>query len=106
MTFLSAPLLPPAIVAAAIVVVLVGLCIKRSHRFTYCVSLVGLASAGASSWWFPSSGSQLMRPLFMADTFGSFYGAMLLSGTFAFALILLACFTADRITARLFRSFI
>lgn len=87
MRLLLAPLFPSIIVAATILAMLVALSIRRSHRLMFCLSLLGIAVAFFSSWLFRPSEAGQTSMLFAADSFGSFYTALLLSATFAVVLI-------------------
>jgi NADH-quinone oxidoreductase subunit N len=78
---LRAPLLPLAIVAATIVITMIALSIRRSHRFTFSLAGAGILAAIAASLSSRFPGAQ-QGVLFTADSFGLFYSVLLLSAYF------------------------
>jgi NADH-quinone oxidoreductase subunit N len=89
MTLPVMPLLPLVIVSATIVIAIIALSIKRSHRFIFFLTLLGTTVAFASLRpvnSFPSAALQTSM-LFSFDGFASFYGGLILAGAFAVALI-------------------
>ena len=87
MTLPLAPVLPLMIIAATIVIAVIALSLRRNHRFTFFLALLGIVAAFAASCGLRSSGAQQIGLLFVADSFGSFYSALLLSGAFAIVIV-------------------
>ena len=83
----AGPLLPFIIIAATIVVAMIVLSFRRSHRLTFCLTLAGILAAFISLPVARSSNSPQIGLLFISDSFASFYQAMLLAACFAIVVI-------------------
>ncbi len=81
------PMLPFMIIASTIVIAMIALAFSRSHRFTFYLTLLGIAVAFAALVYLRPSGTRLIGKLFVIDSFASFYSALLLAASFSITLI-------------------
>jgi NADH-quinone oxidoreductase subunit N len=77
------PILPLIIIAAVLVIGMMAISIRRSHRFVFLFTLSGLVAALATLFARSCAVSQGAGILFVADGFSLFYGGFLLAGTLA-----------------------
>ena len=83
MTYSLFPLLPLIIIAATSVVIMIALAFGRSHRATFLLTLAGiLASLASIAAVLPAVPARI-GSLFVVDGFALFYGALVLSASFA-----------------------
>ena len=71
-------LLPLIILAAASVLLMLVVAIKRNHRLVFAVSLAGIAAAFASLWPLARMGTRTIGSLLVIDSFSLFYMGLLL----------------------------
>lgn len=76
-------LLPFLVISATIVVVMLGIAVKRHHRLTAALSVIGLNLTLLSLLpaWIGSTGAVEITPLLIVDTQASFYMALVLVAT-------------------------
>jgi NADH-quinone oxidoreductase subunit N len=79
--------LPLVILAISSVVVMVAIAIKRNHRSTVALSLLGLALSFISLWPASSVGPTALTPLLSIDHDALIYMGLLLAGTAAVVLL-------------------
>lgn len=80
-------LLPLLILAGAVIIVMMGIAVRRSHPATVVLSMVGLAAAFAALW--PSAGvaPRYVTPLLTIDHYALFYTGMILAASMAVVLL-------------------
>jgi NADH-quinone oxidoreductase subunit N len=71
-------LLPLIILAAASVLLMLVVAIKRNHRLVFAVSLAGIAAAFASLWPLARMGTRTIGSLLVIDSFSLLYMGLLL----------------------------
>jgi NADH-quinone oxidoreductase subunit N len=81
------PVLPLIIIAAVLVIGMMVISIRRSHRFVFLLTLSGVGAASASLVACSRMVCQGAGILFVADSLSLFYGGFLLAGTFALAVL-------------------
>jgi NADH-quinone oxidoreductase subunit N len=77
------PVLPLIVIAAILIVGMIALSVKRSHRFIFYLTLSGIVAAFASLLALSRVVPQEGGLLFFADTFALFYSGLVLAGGFA-----------------------
>lgn len=80
-------LLPLIVLAGTSVLVMVGIAVRRSHRFTLGLTLVGLAVAFGSLWLAAPLAPRQVTPLLVIDRYSLFYFGLLIAADFAVALL-------------------
>src|SRR5690348_9659183 len=79
-------LLPVILIATTAVLLMLIVAIKRSHRLTFGVSLLGMAIAFVSLWPASAGGIRAVSELLVIDQFALFYMGLLLASTAAILL--------------------
>jgi NADH-quinone oxidoreductase subunit N len=79
------PLLPQVIVAAAAVLLMIAIAIRRSYGAVVTIALAGLAGGLALLWLVP--GAAAVTPLFQVDAYARFFTALLLGTSLLVALL-------------------
>jgi NADH-quinone oxidoreductase subunit N len=77
------PALPLIVIAAALIVGMIALSVRRNHRFIFYLALSGIVAAFASLLGLSRIVPQAGGLLFFADSFALFYGGLILAGGFA-----------------------
>ena len=80
-------LLPLIVLAGTSVLVMVGIAVRRSHRFTLGLTLAGLAAAFGSLWIAAPLAPRQVTPLLVIDHYALFYFGLLIAAGFAVALL-------------------
>jgi NADH-quinone oxidoreductase subunit N len=80
-------LLPLIVLAGTSVLVMVGIAVRRSHRFTLGLTLAGLTAAFGSLWIAAPLAPRQVTPLLVIDHYALFYFGLLIAGGFAVALL-------------------
>lgn len=80
-------ILPLVVVAAATIVVMLAIAVRRSHRITAALTLIGLALAFASIWMAAPETPRQVTPLLTADGYALFYTGLIIAATFATVLL-------------------
>jgi NADH-quinone oxidoreductase subunit N len=80
-------LLPLIVLAGTSVLVMVGIAVRRSHRFTLGLTLLGLAVAFGSLWIAAPLAPRQVTPLLVIDHYSLFYFGLLIAAGFAVALL-------------------
>lgn len=81
------PLLPLIIVSGTMVLAITALSVRRSHGFTFCLAVLGIAVAFVVTWLLRSEDPCRVGVLFVSDSFASFYSALILAGACAVAVM-------------------
>jgi NADH-quinone oxidoreductase subunit N len=80
-------LLPLLIVAAAAIVAMLAIAIRRNHGATALLSLLGLAGAFATLWRAAELAPYAAAPLFVIDRYALFYTGLILAASMVFVLL-------------------
>jgi NADH-quinone oxidoreductase subunit N len=75
-------ILPLLVLTLAAVVVMVAICIRRSHLLAVWLTLAGLAAAFVSLWKSASVSPAQVTPLLIIDGYALFYMGLIIAGTF------------------------
>jgi len=75
-------ILPLLILTVTAVVVMVAICIRRSHLLAVWLTLAGLAAAFISLWSSASLAPMQVTPLLVVDGYGLFYMGLIIAATF------------------------
>ena len=76
-------ILPLLVLTAAAVVVMLAVCIRRSHLLAVWLTLVGLAAAFVSLWAAAPLAPIQVTPLLIIDGYALFYMGLIIAATFA-----------------------
>ena len=76
-------ILPLLVLTAATVVVMLAVCIRRSHLLAVWLTLIGLAAAFASLWAAAPLTPIQVTPLLIIDGYALFYMGLIIAATFA-----------------------
>ena len=80
-------LLPLIVLAGTSVLVMVGIAVRRSHRFTLGLTLAGLAAAFGSLWIAAPLAPRQVTSLLVIDHYSLFYFGLLIAADLAVALL-------------------
>ena len=80
-------LLPLLLLAGTSVVVMVAIAVRRSHRLTLGLTLMGLAASFISLWVVAPLTPRQVTPLLILDRYALFYIGLTIAATFAVALL-------------------
>ena len=75
-------ILPLLILTVTAVVVMVAVCIRRSHLLAVWLTLAGLAAAFVSLWSSAALAPMQVTPLLVVDGYGLFYMGLIIAATF------------------------
>lgn len=80
-------LLPLLIVAGTVILVMLGIAIRRSHPATLGLTLAGLAAAFRSLWVAATVAPRQVTPLLIVDRYALFYTGLILAASLAVVLL-------------------
>jgi NADH-quinone oxidoreductase subunit N len=80
-------ILPLIVIAAAAVLVMVAVAVRRSHAVSAAITLAGLAAAFASLWPAASAAPREVTPLLVVDSYALFYTGLIVAASFAVTLL-------------------
>lgn len=76
------PLIPLVTIAAASIIIMLSIAVKRSHLFVNLFSLVSLGSAFLSLFFVPGTTPAMIAPLIILDKFSFFFTGLILAASF------------------------
>lgn len=80
-------LLPLIVIAGVSVLVMLATAVRRSHAFTLCLTLAGLAAAFRCTWLAGSVEPRQATALLIIDNYSLFYFRLLIAAVFAVAIL-------------------
>ncbi len=81
-------LLPPMVVVAASLAVMIGVAIRRSHAASAVITMLGLAAAFASLWPAAGVAPRQVTELLVIDSYALFFMGLLIAGALVVAALL------------------
>src|SRR5574340_1188204 len=80
-------ILPLLVLSGAAIAAMLAIAIRRSHKGTAAITMLGLAAAFASLWTAGVLGTQQVTPLLTVDFYALFYQGLIIAAAFAVAVL-------------------